>query len=198
MFVFSSTKPAGAVFEVNKDGAGFVSNGTSKSITYPGLAEGAHTFQVRAGDTATPSNVDATPATFAWTVDTIAPNTSITAKPPDPDSNPSPSFSYTSTEGGSTFEVRVDGGAWTSTGATGSVVVTPPLVDGLHTFDVRATDAAGNVDSTPATYSWTLLNGGVAPPAPPPGKKHHRCGLLGLEGVAVLGLISLLRRRRRR
>ena len=194
VFVFSSTKPAGAVFETNLDGAGFVSNGTSTTISYPGLSDGAHTFQVRAGDTATPSNVDATPATFAWTVDTVAPNTQITAQPPDPDTNASPTFSYTSTEGSSTFEVRVDGGAWTSTGATGSVVVAPPLGNGLHTFDVRATDAAGNVDASPATYSWTVQ--GQAVPSPSPGKKHHHCGLLGLEGIAVLGLLSLLRRRR--
>jgi hypothetical protein len=30
------------------------------------------------------------------------------------------------------------------------------LTVGQHTFSVRATDAAGNVDETPATYSWTV------------------------------------------
>ncbi len=33
---------------------------------------------------------------------------------------------------------------------------TAPLADGAHTFDVRATDPAGNVDPTPATRSWTI------------------------------------------
>lgn len=30
------------------------------------------------------------------------------------------------------------------------------LGDGSHTFQVRATDLAGNTDPTPATYSWTV------------------------------------------
>jgi hypothetical protein len=30
------------------------------------------------------------------------------------------------------------------------------LAAGSHTFDVRATDAAGNVDPSPATYVWNV------------------------------------------
>ncbi len=30
------------------------------------------------------------------------------------------------------------------------------LLDGLHTFQVRARDAAGNIDQTPSSYSWTV------------------------------------------
>ena len=30
------------------------------------------------------------------------------------------------------------------------------LVEGSHTFEVKATDAAGNTDATPATRSWTV------------------------------------------
>ena len=36
-----------------------------------------------------------------------------------------------------------------------------------HTFSVRATDAAGNVDASPATRSWTVE--ATPPPPPPPG-----------------------------
>jgi hypothetical protein len=36
------------------------------------------------------------------------------------------------------------------------------LADGGHTFRVRASDRAGNVDPEPATFTWT-----VAPPVPP-------------------------------
>jgi hypothetical protein len=36
------------------------------------------------------------------------------------------------------------------------------LTVGSHTFGVRAKDAAGNVDATPATFSWTIASGGGA------------------------------------
>jgi hypothetical protein len=196
VFTFSSTKAAGATFEVNLDGAGFVTNGSSTTITYSGLSQGAHTFQVRALDADTPPNVDPTPATFSWTVDTIPPDTSITAQPPDPDTNTTPTFDYTATEAGSTFEYRVDGGAWTSTGSTGTVTLAA-LALGSHTFEVRATDPAGNVDATPAKATWTIT--AAAPPAPASsGGHHHGCGLLGLDGAAIGALAVLLRRRRRR
>ena len=64
-----------------------------------------------------------------------------------------------------------------------------------HTGDFSFLRAYVAPDGSPATYSWTVQ--GVAVSSPPSGKKHHHCGLLGLEGVAVLGLISLLRCRRR-
>ena len=68
-------------------------------------ADGNHALAAvatdNAGHTATAiRNVD---------VDRTAPNTSIVTKPADP-SNGSPSFTFTSTEPGSTFECSIDGG----------------------------------------------------------------------------------------
>ena len=77
-----------------------------------GLGDGSHTFRVRATDQA--GNTDGSAAQFTWTVDTAAPNTAIDVFPPDPDSSPSPSFQFSSTEGGSTFECELDGGGFSS------------------------------------------------------------------------------------
>jgi hypothetical protein len=43
----------------------------TSATTYTGLSEGSHTFQVRATDTA--GNVDATPASYTWVVQTLTP-----------------------------------------------------------------------------------------------------------------------------
>ncbi|HEX4464996.1 MAG TPA: right-handed parallel beta-helix repeat-containing protein [Solirubrobacterales bacterium] len=60
---------------------------------------------------------------------------------------------FASTEEGSSFECSLDGGTW--------VACTSPksyfgLAVGAHEFSVRAIDAAGNVDPTPETRSWTI------------------------------------------
>ncbi len=40
------------------------------------------------------------------------------------------------------------------------------LADGTHTFDVSGTDQAGNVDTSPASYTWAIDN--TAPSTPTP------------------------------
>ena len=118
----------------------------------PALGAGSHTFDVRATDQA--GNTDGTPASYTWTIDLTAPNTTIGSSPNDPSNNTTPSFSFSSSEPGSTFECRLDGGSWS--GCTSPDTVSPALAAGSHTFDVRATDAAGNTDGTPASYTWTV------------------------------------------
>jgi hypothetical protein len=122
---------------------------------YSGLTVGSHTFTVGATDLA--GNTDASPATQTWTisapVDTTAPNTTITAAPANPTTSTSASFSFTSTESGSTFQCKLDAAAYaactSAKGYTGSSI-------GSHTFSVRATDAAGNMDASAATNTWMI------------------------------------------
>src|SRR5205085_9605791 len=149
VFLFSSSE-TGSTFECRVDGGSWSSCSSPDTIA-PALGEGSHTFDVRATDPA--GNTDASPASDTWTVDTTAPDTSITAHPADPSSNTAPSFSFASTETGSTFECRVDGGSWAPCTNPHSL---SGLTDGPHTFAVRATDAAGNTDASPATYTWTV------------------------------------------
>jgi hypothetical protein len=120
-------------------------------VSYSRLKSGSHTFQVRATDAA--ENTDATPANFAWVVDTAAPNTTITSRPGEVTNSGTASFGFTSTEAGGTFACSLDGSAFT--GCT-SPANYSGLAAGSHTFQVRATDAAGNTDSTPASVTWTI------------------------------------------
>ncbi|MDQ3178645.1 MAG: Ig-like domain-containing protein, partial [Actinomycetota bacterium] len=139
---------AGPAFECNLDGGGWTSCTSPKA--YAGLAEASHTFEVRAKDAA--GNVDATPATWTWTVDLTAPQTTILTRPSDPYGDAIATFSFSSNEASSTFRCRVDGAPWS---ACSSPFSTAALADGAHTFDVEATDAAGNVDATPDSDGWT-------------------------------------------
>ncbi len=124
---------------------------------YAGLSQGSHTFEVRAIDLAT--NLDLSPASRSWIVDTTAPETTITDQPEDPTNDTSPSFSFGSSQGNSSFQCRLDAGALQPcTSPHGYVDVAP----GAHTFEVFATDAAGNADDTPASFAWVI---DTTPPA---------------------------------
>jgi hypothetical protein len=52
-----------------------------------------------------------------------------------------------------TFGCRLDDGAWTSCGSPARYA---DLAPGWHTFAVRATDLAGNVDPSPAEARWLV------------------------------------------
>ncbi len=171
-FSFTATD-AGPGFECRLDGGAFAD--CSSPAPYTGLSEASHTFEVRAEDAA--GNVDPTPASYTWTVDLTAPNTSFLSTPSDPSANTTPTFGLGSTESPSTFECDLDGGGWASCAAP---YTTPALGDGSHTLKLRATDAAGNQDATEASYTWlvdaTAPTGSMIAPA---------------NGAAVSGTIVL-------
>ena len=147
-FVFTSTE-AGSTFQCSLDGSA-LANCTSPD-NYAGLAEGNHTFGVRATDAA--GNTDATPATFNWEIDVTPPDTSISSGPASLTNLISASFVFTSTEAGSTFQCSLDGAALFNCNSPVDYV---GLAEGNHTFSVEATDAAGNTDPTPAIHNWTI------------------------------------------
>ncbi len=71
----------------------------------------------------------------------------------DPTNSTSASFDFSADEPGATFECAIDGGAW---GVCTSPKAYAGLADGGHTFEVRATDPAGNTDGNPAAFNWTI------------------------------------------
>jgi hypothetical protein len=79
------------------------------------------------------------------------PNTAITDGTSGVTTTGSAHFTFVSTAAGSPFQCRLDGGPWISCRSPSGYT---SLVDGVHTFDVRAINRARGVDPTPAHASW--------------------------------------------
>jgi large repetitive protein len=146
---------AGATYECKLDAAVYAACTSPVELT--GLAVGDHTFMVRATDGA--GNTDQTPASYTWTVeapapppDTEAPNTTLDSSPDATTEDTTAAFTFSS-EAGATYECKLDVQAFA---ACTSPAEYTGLAIGEHTFAVRATDAAGNTDASPATTTWTI------------------------------------------
>jgi hypothetical protein len=90
--------------------------------------------------------------------ESFAPQTTIDSGPAGTTNDPTPTFAFSSTEAGSDFECRLDTGAFAP---CASPHTTAPLADGPHTFQVRATDPAGNTDPSPAERNFNLKTASV-------------------------------------
>lgn len=88
-------------------------------------------------------------------IDTTPPNTTINS---ETIGDGSAIFEFSSTETGSTFECRLDGSGSTGYSSCNSPKSYSGIADGSHIFYVKADDAAGNTDPTPASYIWTVDN----------------------------------------
>jgi hypothetical protein len=132
-----------------------VDGGTFGSCTSPTsvheLSDGAHTFRVRSTDAA--GNTDPTPAERTWTIDTDAPDTTITSGPASPTQSLDAVVKFTGSEPGTTFQCSLDGAAFSGCSSPKQY---GSLGDDVHTFRVRALDDAGNADPSPAEWRWTV------------------------------------------
>jgi len=152
-FTFTASHPA--TFECR------VSNGAwapcASPLTLGPLADGAYTLAVRAAG-------DPTPATRSFTVDATPP-----AAPPvsSPDRFETGQVTLSGTaEAASTVTVR-EAGVLRGTSAGPDWSVTFPATDGEHTYEIRATDAAGNV-SAATTRTVVVARPLQATPTPTP------------------------------
>ena len=151
-FTFSGTDLNGvASYVCSLDGGAFAPCASPTSFT--GLSDGDHTFTVKAVDAA--GNVDSVGASVSWTVDTAEPESSLLTTPDSVTNDTSASFTFSATDSSAIagFECSVDGGAYAP---CSSPITLPPTGEGAHTFAVRAIDAAGNSESTPSSFSWTV------------------------------------------
>ena len=120
---------------------------------------GAHAYVRRRDDDA----ISAFALEGGGSGDVTAPETTITFGPDQGSSTleMTHTFGFLSSESGSTFECRID-----ETGGFSdcdSPFTTAEQAAGAHTFEVRATDPAGNTDATPAKRDYTIVDD-VTPP----------------------------------
>jgi acid phosphatase type 7 len=166
---FTLTKPDGPDADTNPDAvSGTVAYAsTSKKATLTPSAtldySTTYTATVKGGAngvkdaSGNPLSADAvwTFTTAAPPADTTPPNTTIVSGPSGTVKSRDATFTFSSTEANSTFQTRLDNGIWEANGAATSKSYTN-LANGTHTFAVKATDAAGNTDLTPASRSWKV------------------------------------------
>ena len=163
-FEFTSDE-GGSTYRCKLNGGAYVP--CTSPQTYTDLLPGKYNFQVAAIDSAGNTSVKA--ALHKWTIDTAAPETAIRAKPPATTSNQTATFTFFANQRGSTFECNLDGGGFQSCSNRQMFSLAP----GGHTLEVRAIDRAGNLDPSPASYSWTVA-AAAAPRAPLAGRASTR------------------------
>jgi hypothetical protein len=160
-FAFSSTE-SDSSFECSLDGAPPTSCTSPAAVG--GLADGPHTFSVAAVDAA--GNPDPSPASYSWTIDTVAPaaptglaTTSTTSTEVD--------LAWTSADSDvASYQVLRDG---TLLGTSSAASFADPAVPGPGTYiyTVVAVDMAGN--ASPATDPLTVdVPGPGTDPGPSP------------------------------
>ncbi len=122
--------------------------GTTKSWTLL-LGEGFKTVYVKVKDSA--GNWSA-PFYATIYLDTTAPVTTIAGKPAAITNASTASFTFSANEA-STFQCQIDSGGFS---ACASPQTYTGLTEGSHTFTVKATDTAGNTETLPPSYTWTV------------------------------------------
>lgn len=152
------------------------------------LPDGPHTVQAIAEVEEVRSERS---ATNTFTVDTSVPDTFIVSGPPARTQEQDATFEFSSNEPDATFECSLDEAPFTACPQT---VVFTGLAEGSHTLQVRARDAAGNVDETPASRTFRITNADYA-------LLGSGCSATGGDASLVLmglGTFAALARRRRR
>ena len=120
------------------------------------VPDGAHTLGAVTVDRAT----NTTATTRVVIVDNTPPDTQITSGPSGVIQVASATFTFTGTDfltpvASLRFAWRVDGGAFAPFDPQPTAPLTG-LSEGLHTFEVKALDLAGNEDPTPAVRTFTV------------------------------------------
>ena len=143
---YLSSNESGSTYACTLDGAPLTCKPTT-SLT--GLADGTHTLIATTTD---PAGNTSASVTRTWTVDTAAPTMTLTGEPPLVTSNTTATFTFVSDDSTAKLWCKKDSLGWN---LCTSPFTWSKLSIGVHTFQVYAKDAAGNVSKT-ITYTWTV------------------------------------------
>jgi CARDB/Glycosyl hydrolase family 26 len=155
---FSFASYPGSTFTCRLDAAAFAP--CSSPAFYAGpLAEGAHTFAVRASD---PLGNESAETSISWTVDLTPPGPpQLISRPRDPTNVTTVSFDFGGVPDVAQWTCRLDSGP---VHTCADPYFNPgPLGPGRHVFSVFARDYVG-FEGPATTYSWTIDT--TPPPAP--------------------------------
>jgi sirohydrochlorin ferrochelatase len=212
---YSGTAEALVSIDISVDGSSIGTttagaDGTWELLQASALSEGAHTVEATAEDAV--GRTSPSSALVAFTVDTVAPNVVIDSAPPSETTDRSANVSFSADEEGVSFECSVDAEPFAPCTSPRSLSA---LSDGAHSFAVRATDLAQNVDPSPASVTWTVITREMTDPVGPsgmeeqPSEEESTPGARGCGGcsstandsgsmfVTALLVLSLRRRLRR-
>lgn len=148
-FTFTNSGAA-TLYECKVDTGGWVTCQSSRTYTH--LPDGERTIQVRAIGPG--GAVDPEPASYTWTIDTTAPETTLGGTPANNGSAVMGSVNWTvsSNEAPATYKCGWDGAPMTNCTTNWA----NPATVGTHTLKIAAVDALGNVDPTPAERTVTI------------------------------------------
>jgi uncharacterized protein (TIGR03382 family) len=140
---------SGVTYECSMDGSAYQACPDPYTFT---VTVGTHTLRVRARDSS--GNVDPTPVEIVWTT-VIVPtlDTFIAAGPSGELTSREATFEFASNGNAVSYECSLDGGAFEACADPYTLTVT----GGAHILQVRARDSSGNVDATPASATWTVM-----------------------------------------
>lgn len=119
--------------------------------TFPGLGQGRHTVDAYSSDRA--GNRSAV-ISHSWLVDSAGPSVQITSAPPSSSQSPDADFQFIASAGPSglrSVDCQMDSAPFAACTSPSSH---RGLLDGAHTFRVRATDNTGL--TAMATHSWSI------------------------------------------